>query len=272
MSGKSDPRNRTFTLAQKAYKAWLGGHSFVPHTAELLNSPAWRHRSLYARRFIDRLELEHARHNGLENAYLKLTYRQMQQAGVHSDFIAATLEEVETLGLVTVTHRGAYRGGARNNPNTYRLNYLPWKFVPAAGAPLYYVPTDEWARYTGGSAKPKSVRMHRTAGANSIYTGGAIKPASQDEVPTNSAKIANPPNAPHVWKRSSILRSTTSGAGAPAPAGPPAPPLSVPPGAIRQRKSASKGAEKIGAAVDATVAGCLDGENTTLPKIARGRR
>jgi hypothetical protein len=114
MSKQSDPRNKTFFDAQKAYSASLSGHSFVAHTAELLNSPAWRHRSLYARRLIDRLELEHVRHNGRENAYLKLTYRQMQKAGVHSDFIAAALDEVVTLGLVTITHRGAYRGGAKN--------------------------------------------------------------------------------------------------------------------------------------------------------------
>ena len=99
MSKKSDPRNKTFFDSRKAYKATLNGHSFVPHTAELLNSAAWRYRSLYAMRFVDRLELEHARHNGLENGHLKLTYRQLQKAGVSGRRIQATLEEVEALGL-----------------------------------------------------------------------------------------------------------------------------------------------------------------------------
>jgi hypothetical protein len=215
MNKEADPRNRTFFLAQKAYAAWLDGHSFIPHVAELLASPAWRHRSWSAMRFIDRLELEHARHNGLENGHLKLTYRQMQEAGIHSDYIADTIDEVEALGLVTVTHRGAYRGGARNNPSTYRLNYLPWKFVPASGAPVYYAPNDEWASYAGKSAREKSIRMHHTGGASSPYTGGAFKAPAKSPIPANSAKVAEPVNAPPGWMRSSILRSTDSIAVAP---------------------------------------------------------
>jgi hypothetical protein len=116
-------------------------------------------------RFIDLLELEHARHNGLENGFLKLTWRQMREAGIGGDYIADTIAEVEALGLATVTHRGAYRGGARNDPSTYQLNYLPWKFIPATGPPVYYAPNDEWANYRGKSARPKSRRMVTTSGS-----------------------------------------------------------------------------------------------------------
>jgi hypothetical protein len=160
----ADPRNKTFRDSSKAYQAWLAGKSWVPHTAELLASPAWRYRSVNAVRFINLLELEHARHNGRENGFLKLTWRQMRNAGVGSDYIADTISEVEATGLVTVTHRGSYAGGARNNPSTYQLNYLPWKFIPAAGVPLYYAPNDEWASYQGKSARPKSHRMATAGG------------------------------------------------------------------------------------------------------------
>ena len=246
MSQKSDPRNKTFFDPRKAYKASLNGHSFVAHTAELLNSPAWRYRSLYAMRLIDRLELEHAKHNGLENGYLKLTYRQMQQARIHSDFIEATLEEVETLGLVTITHRGAYAGGARNNPSTYRLNYLPWKFVRATGAPVYYAPNDEWQHYSGKSARPKTVRTHHTGGATSTYTGGAIKPADATEISANSAESADPSNAPHGWKRSSITRSTKGGTS-------PARRLRAPEGAVRLIPSSDEG-KNFGVVAGSTIA------------------
>jgi hypothetical protein len=167
---KADPRNKTFRDSSKAYHAWLAGKSWVPHTAELLASPAWRYRSINAVRFINLLELEHARHNGLENGLLQLTWQQMRKAGIGSDYIADTIAEVEASGLVTVTHRGSYAGGARNNPSTYQLNYLPWKFVPATGAPVYFAPTDEWASYQGKSARSKkspgkkSYRMVRWSG------------------------------------------------------------------------------------------------------------
>ena len=57
MSKKGDPRNKTFFKPEQAYKAWLDGHSFVAHTAELLASAAWKDRSRYAVRFINCLEL-----------------------------------------------------------------------------------------------------------------------------------------------------------------------------------------------------------------------
>lgn len=207
MSKKSDPRNKTFFDHRKAYKAWLGGHGFVAHTAELLNSPAWRYRSLYAARFIDRLELEHLHHNGSNNGFLKLTYRQMREARIHADFIADTIAEVEALGLVTVTHRGAYSGGARNNPSTYRLNYLPWKYVPAAGAAVWYAPTDEWKRYLGKSARQKLGRMHRTGGAFSYRTGGSFKHNPPNPISSDSAKTADIVNAPYGGSALSITRS-----------------------------------------------------------------
>jgi hypothetical protein len=160
MSSKTDPRNKTFTSAKKAYNAWLEGRSYVAATAELRRSLAWRHRtnSRYAVRLIDRLEVEHCQHNGRENGYLKLTWRQMLEAGISNDFINPTIAFVAALGLVTVTHKGSYRAGANSDPSMFQLNYLPWKLVPATGAPLYYAPNDEWAKYDA-SAVLKSPRI-----------------------------------------------------------------------------------------------------------------
>jgi hypothetical protein len=160
-----DPKNRVFQDAAKAHKAWLGHEgAFVAHTPELLASSAWRAMSLHARRVIDLLELEHMAHRGTENAYLKLPWRQMRAAGIGSDFIINTITEVETLGLITVTHRGGHKGGARQNPSLYKINYLPWKFVPATGPAVYYAPTNEWREHNGKTGRPKSNRMHRTGG------------------------------------------------------------------------------------------------------------
>jgi hypothetical protein len=212
MSKKRDPRNRTFLRPQQCYKAWLDGHSFVPHTAELLASQAWQNRSRYAMRLIDHLELEHARHNGLENGHLRLTYRQMQKAGIHANYIAATLAEVVALGLVTITHRGSYRGGARNDPSTYRLNYLPWRFVPAVGPPVYYAPLDEWISYVKPTPQ-KSVRMPLTDGATNYQSGGASEVHGEVAMPSDPAEMTPSSNATVGWKRSSKLRSTRRSGG-----------------------------------------------------------
>src|SRR5215472_6540411 len=44
--------------------------AWVPHSAELIASPAWRARSLHVVRLLDRIELEHCAHAGRENGYL----------------------------------------------------------------------------------------------------------------------------------------------------------------------------------------------------------
>jgi hypothetical protein len=150
------PKNRSQYSSAKAAKSWLAGHAWVPHTAELIASPAWRARSIYAVRLIDRLELEHMAHAGKENGYLRLTWEQMCEAGISKRFIASTIAEAVALGLVRVDHRGSYRGGARNDPTLYRLTYLPVKFVPATGAPIYQDPTNDWRAYRGKSARPKN--------------------------------------------------------------------------------------------------------------------
>jgi hypothetical protein len=188
-----DPKDRTFPTTRKAHKAWLGHEGgFVAHTASLLSSDAWRAMSLRARRLIDLLELEHLAHAGTENAHLKLTWRQMREAGIGNDHIAATIAEVETLGLVTVTHKGCFRGAARQSPSTYRLNYLPWKFAPAMASAYYLAPNDEWQAFKGKTVSPKSIRMHLTGRVISHPPGGAL-PGGSNEV---NQGIQDPTNAP----------------------------------------------------------------------------
>jgi hypothetical protein len=217
MSSKTDPRNKTFTSAKKAYNAWLEGRSYVAATAELRRSLAWRHRtnSRYAVRLIDRLEVEHCQHNGRENGYLKLTWRQMLEAGISNDFINPTIAFVAALGLVTVTHKGSYRAGANSDPSMFQLNYLPWKLVPATGAPLYYAPTDEWAKYDGSavlkSPRKKSFSSLHPDGANGHPPGGAKPHRQKPGLPQNVA----PANAPPGWWHSSRLRLPFGGGGSP---------------------------------------------------------
>jgi DNA-binding transcriptional MocR family regulator len=98
---------------------------FVPHTRELLESPAWRILSQSARRLLHRIELEHLRHRGEENGRLPVTFNQFFEYGVHRHGIAPAIRECEALGLIQVTKRGTAANADFYAPNVFRLTYLP---------------------------------------------------------------------------------------------------------------------------------------------------
>jgi hypothetical protein len=135
----------------RAAKAALGHHGFIAHTPELIASDAWRRRSIHLVRILDRLELEHLAHAGKENGFLRCTYEQLAAYGVARQYIKPAIADGVALGLIKVTHVGGYSGAGRNDPSTYQVTYLPWKFVPAIGPPQYLEPTNEWK---SAAAKP----------------------------------------------------------------------------------------------------------------------
>jgi hypothetical protein len=145
---------------------------WVPHSAELISSPAWRARPIHVVRLLDRIELEHCAHAGRENGYLTVPYNQFVEAGIGRRFIKAAIDEAVRLGLLIV-ERGLYRGGARRQPSRYRLTYLKWKFVPAAGAPYYLEPTHDWRHFRPEKKARKSGRM-ATAGEPPRSTTGEL--------------------------------------------------------------------------------------------------
>jgi hypothetical protein len=158
----------------KAAKAALGTNGFVGHTRALLESDAWRRRSIHLVRVLDRLELEHLDHAGKENGYLKVTYDDFVKYGVSRRFIRPALQEGVARGLILITHPGGYSGAGRQDPSTYQLTYLPSKFIPVAGAPQYLEPLNEWTKFSStklerkprpfvGNGLSKARRGHMTA-------------------------------------------------------------------------------------------------------------
>lgn len=119
---------------------------WVPHSAELISSAAWKARPIHVVRLLDRIELEHCAHAGRENGYLTVPYNQFVEAGIGRRFIKAAIDEAVRLGLLIV-ERGLYRGGAKRRPSRYRLTYLKSKFAPAAGTPYYLEPTHDWRNF-----------------------------------------------------------------------------------------------------------------------------
>jgi hypothetical protein len=152
--GRAMSKQSSFSPSQAA-KAALGTRGWIGHPRGLLESEAWRGRSIHAVRVLDRLELEHLLHAGKENGFLTVTHRQFVEWGLSNNNVRPAIDECVHRGLIRVTHQGSYAGGAIHNPSKYQLNYLAWKFIPAIGAPQYMEPTNEWKNFQGNLKKPR---------------------------------------------------------------------------------------------------------------------
>jgi hypothetical protein len=97
---------------------------YVPHLVSMVASPAFRVLSLSERRVLDRLEVEHMKHGGVENGKLPCTYHDIEKWGVKSRFAAPALRALEALGFIVTTRQG-YRGAAgKRMPSLYRLTFV----------------------------------------------------------------------------------------------------------------------------------------------------
>jgi hypothetical protein len=98
--------------------------TFVPHTYDMLKSPAWQALSAVSLRILSRLEQEHLSHGRTMNGDLQCTYDDFQKCGVGRAAIAKALRELEALGFIEI--RRGYSGLANAcESNRYRLCYLP---------------------------------------------------------------------------------------------------------------------------------------------------
>src|SRR5271170_8062899 len=97
---------------------------FITHPRQMIESPAWQVLSLTARKALDRIEIEHMDHGGAENGKLPCTYLDFEKWGVHKNYVARALRELEALGFIETTKKG-YRGAAgRRQASEYRLTYV----------------------------------------------------------------------------------------------------------------------------------------------------
>jgi hypothetical protein len=120
---------------------------FVKLPRELLESEAWRHLGINARRFIDFLMLEHLRHGGRHNGKLVAPYTQLQTFGISNRTrVAQAIHEAEAAGLVD-----CHRSGMRT-ATTYTLNWLPrYDSAPPNGT------WKTWRRPETASAESKNL-------------------------------------------------------------------------------------------------------------------
>jgi hypothetical protein len=99
-----------------------GSRRFAWVPLDILESGAWRGLSINARRMMDRLLIENARHMGEKNGSLRVSFLQFEGYGIGRQYIAPAVAELAAAGLIAIT-RGK-GGGARKPPNLYRLAFL----------------------------------------------------------------------------------------------------------------------------------------------------
>lgn len=121
---------------------------FVPHRLALMESHAWKARTVPLMRVLERLETEHMRHAGSSNGQLYVSYGQFQQAGISRKTINAALKLGVDLGLLKI-RSGSWtsrvsQAGVLRPPQAYRLTYLPTSSA---------APTDEWKHVTSSNAQ-----------------------------------------------------------------------------------------------------------------------
>jgi hypothetical protein len=81
--------------------------------------------SLSARRVLDRLEIELARHKGKpeKNGNLACTFEDFAQYGINRHAIAPAIREVVALGFVRITRPGSAGNESYRQPTLYLLTY-----------------------------------------------------------------------------------------------------------------------------------------------------
>jgi hypothetical protein len=95
---------------------------------EMQKSPAYRVLSLSARKILDRLEIELAKHGFKpeENGFLPCTYEHFVEYGVERKAIAPAIREVVALGFIQVTRKGGAGNAEHRQPTLFLLTYRPF--------------------------------------------------------------------------------------------------------------------------------------------------
>jgi hypothetical protein len=126
-------------------KTIIGG-AFIPHTLEMRRSPAWRALPDTARRILDRLELEHMEHGGVENGRLICTYDQFAKAGIRRASLPLAIRQAVALGFLRITVLGGRAIADVRQPTRYRLTYPPGLRCLVAGSDQReeISPTNDW--------------------------------------------------------------------------------------------------------------------------------
>jgi hypothetical protein len=159
------------------------GAPFVPHTFEMLRSPAWRVLSLTAHRILSRIEIEFGNHGGRDNGKLPVTFADLRNFGIpNRDDIARGIRELRALGIIELTRPGRAGNGEFRAPNLFRLTYLP-----AYGK----APTHEWRQFETIETAEQAAQKSRKP-----VTENVSGPVTENVSVTGHGKRTETPQSP----------------------------------------------------------------------------
>jgi len=127
-------------MANKARHNKISGQ-FAARLIEMLESPAYRVLSLSGHLALARIEIEFAHHGGrpVLNGKLTVTFDDFEAYGIHRHSIGPALRELEALGFIERTRKGAGGNAGYRCSNQFRLTFRPCGLAPGDG-------THEWRR------------------------------------------------------------------------------------------------------------------------------
>ncbi len=186
---------------------------FSTHLVSMLQSPAWSALSLSARRFLDRLEIELARHGGNDNGKLPATYEQLAECGMDRHSIAPAIRECEALGFIEITERGRGGNADSRRPTLFRITYLHSR-GPEPTHEWRNVKTMEEATAIAAVARRKKQYQHKRR--RKQKAGGGFSHVSVGVSHTEKSK--SPVGvSPTIAREKPPLLSRLSGRGRPSP-------------------------------------------------------
>jgi hypothetical protein len=146
MTGRRhDPKGRsTYKLrSNREQDKFTPPAPFVQTELALMTSHAWRTLSLVGRKVVERVIVEHFKHDRSNNGWLPVTYLQFKEYGIREGSLSAAFAEAEALGFIRVTVRGRPRyGGNPGQSNMFALTFVPQRRSDDG----YDFPTNDWRK------------------------------------------------------------------------------------------------------------------------------
>jgi hypothetical protein len=119
---------------------------------DLIESPAWRARTIHCARLIEFLMHEHMSHGGMENGQLVAPYAQLVAWGIGRRYIKDAIREAEGLRLVVAQH-GGRRAHTKAAMTRFRLTFYHTRESASGLHPYWVAPGDEWRTVTAEIAR-----------------------------------------------------------------------------------------------------------------------
>jgi hypothetical protein len=193
---------------------------FTWYSIEMLESPAYCTLSLSARRVIDRIRIEHARHGGKENGKLIVTFQDFENYGIHRNAIAPAIREAAALGFIRITQTGRGGNGEFRVPNRFALTHLE---TGTGRAEETAAPTNDWRRITTMEAALRIAEAARKAPARCGKKQKATPGKRTETTPgkrTETADLPPPETVPLESGTETVPLSISAGGTGPAPSEP----------------------------------------------------